>query len=579
MAKSDIKAGGAYVELLLKKKKFLADLKGAGKHLLRMGKVAAVAGAAIGAAAVGGVAVGIRQYIRMGDEMDKMSKRTGVTVEALSELKHAAGQSGASAQDLEKGFAGLSRSLFDAKRGSKEANDSLAIMGLRLSELEGLNPDEQMSKVADGLQSISDESTRGAVAQRLFGRAGRQLLPMLRDGSKGMNALRQEARDMGITMSTDAAEGAAKLLDMFSIVGSQAKALLFEVGAAAAPFVEAVLPVVQRFAKGSIDAVRGAGDFISSNLGVVTQFVMSAWSTTYNFVAPIIGGLLLVVADTFNAMLGVITPILTWVQGFISTVWSNVTNSTGSAMAWMQNAIVGAFSRISFVLNNWQLMVDAAVVSAALSIVRFANQAKYYFGTVIPTWLAWFADNWWDIFVDVVSMTDTVTANIWKNLTNLWDGIIGLFSGDGFSFEWTPLTDGFRSAIKELPKIAEREMGPIESVLNDEMNALGEKLNKEWEFHGKEFTKRSEKFTPTDPFDANSKTGSGPKPTPDIKGVSADTAGTAKKIAGAFSLSALSAGSAGGDYQKKTHAELRMLRAQQERESRRLQIALKGGMA
>ena len=40
-----------------------------------------------------------------------------------------------------------------------------------------------------------------------------------------------------------------------------------------------------------------------------------------------------------------------------------------------------------------------------LSVVRFANQTVHLFGTVIPTWLAWFLDNWREIFTDVASMS------------------------------------------------------------------------------------------------------------------------------------------------------------------------------
>ena len=51
------------------------------------------------AAAIGGVA--LRAFMNTGDELDKMRQRTGFSVEALSELRHAADQSGSSIEDLE----------------------------------------------------------------------------------------------------------------------------------------------------------------------------------------------------------------------------------------------------------------------------------------------------------------------------------------------------------------------------------------------------------------------------------------------------------------------------------------------
>lgn len=487
----DIKAGGAYVELMLRDKKFLAKLGAAGQKLVKFAKFAAVAGVAAGAAAVGGVAVATRQYIKMGDELDKMSKRTGVSVEALSELKHAAGQSGASAQDLEKGLAGLSRSLFDAGRGSKEANDALAAAGVTLAQLQGLSPEKQMALVANGLKGIADESTKGAVAQRIFGRAGRQLLPLLREGAAGMQALRDQAREAGLTMSTDAASGAARLLDAFSIIGSQAKVMLFEVGAAAAPFVEQALPYIQAFSSMAIEYIRMAGDYISSAMSSMTGAVTSTWQAVHDFVAPITAAYYNTVYDVFSGIWDIVSEVMTSIGNIINSVWTSIGGNTGSIWNWMQETIMTALAAISFAFTNWKLLLVNAVVSAELGVVRFAAQVKYFFTEVIPAVLKWLYRNWYDIFKTIGDWVGTVASNIWKNLQNLWTAIEGLFSGDGFNFEWTGLTEGFKSSIQELPKIAKREMGPLETQLQREMDALGDQLNEEWNAHSEDFKRRA----------------------------------------------------------------------------------------
>ncbi len=102
--RADIKAGGAYVELTLRNSAFLKGLRGALSHLGSMAKGFAVLGAAGIAAgtAIGGVA--LRAFMKTGDELDKMRQRTGLSVELLSELRHAADQSGSSIQDLENGI-------------------------------------------------------------------------------------------------------------------------------------------------------------------------------------------------------------------------------------------------------------------------------------------------------------------------------------------------------------------------------------------------------------------------------------------------------------------------------------------
>ena len=44
-----------------------------------------------------------------------------------------------------------------------------------------------------------------------------------------------------------------------------------------------------------------------------------------------------------------------------------------------------------------------------------------------------------------------------------------------------PLTEGFESAIKELPQIAEREIGPLEQALKDRLNELNSELADAWD--------------------------------------------------------------------------------------------------
>ena len=184
MAGKDIRAGGAFMELFLKDGKLRKGLIAASKRLKAWGASVRQMGLkvlAAGSAIAGGLGLALRSFAAVGDNLDKTSRRTGVAASALAELGFAAEQSGASMETVEKGLFGLSRALFDAERGSAEANESLKRIGLSINDLKGLAPEEQFQKVAAGLSKISDESVRGAVAQKLLGRAGRQLLPMFAD--------------------------------------------------------------------------------------------------------------------------------------------------------------------------------------------------------------------------------------------------------------------------------------------------------------------------------------------------------------------------------------------------------------
>ena len=136
---------------------------------------------------------------------------------------------------------------------------------------------------------------------------------------------------------------------------------------------------------------------------------------------------------------------------------------------------------LEFGFTHWKDILALAVTSVEYGVVKFANEVVYFFGTELPAYVSWFGQHWTEVFTDIVNFTATVATNIWTNLSNLWDAIIGLFNGEGFNFKWTGLTEGFRSVVTELPKIAERQIGPIESGLGKDMDSISKSVGQSFD--------------------------------------------------------------------------------------------------
>ncbi len=541
---SDIRAGGAYVELKTKDQGLSAGLSRAKDLLGGFAKGAAIVGAATAAAAVGGITVAVKQFVEMGSALQDASDRTGYAAGSLSELKYAAEQSGATFEDLQKAI------LKMQKAGNPRSFD----------------------EVAASIAAIEDPTKRTQAAIEAWGKGGAALLPMVND----LQSLRKEARDTGNVMSDEMAASAEHLGDLFSSLWGTIKHGVAAVGSLAAPFLEVAIPAIQSFAQVAISAIGQAGSFIQENMATAVGYISSAWQSVYDYVTPIVGAYRTMIIEAFTAIWEVAQPIWTAIGDVISSVWSYVADSTGGVMSWLQDTVIGVFNAIAFSIRNWKLVAQVAFVSAEVAVVQFANQVVYTFGTVIPAWLSWFGDNWRDVFTDVLTVTETIAGNIWKNLANLWDAIVGLFNGDGFSFEWTPLTEGFKSAIKELPKIAEREMGPLEKDLKAQLNGLTDEMMKKYETHSKDFKAKVDKFQ-AEHRDFTLGLG-GDKEKRDQ--VAAAAAGampekTKDKVFGSFSTAALQA--AGGVGSDPTTKELRELRKQQREENRALLRAIREG--
>jgi hypothetical protein len=258
MAVRDIKAGRAYVEMYLKDV-LAPGLKKAAKRLTAFGRAVNKLGAGLiagGAALAVPLAAGVQTFTDWGDELAKMSDRTGISVASLSELTHAALQSGASIEELENAVKLLQKNLWTAAAGGKAQAAAFARIGLSVADLVALDPERQFLAVADALAKIDDPARRAAAAQQILGRSGTRLLPLLKDGVAGIAALREEARQLGLTMSDADAQLAVRLGDQLANVWRQVKMVAFQVGAALTPALLTVARVVQPVLAGVIALVR-----------------------------------------------------------------------------------------------------------------------------------------------------------------------------------------------------------------------------------------------------------------------------------------------------------------------------------
>jgi len=233
---SDIRAGRAYVELGIRNQMDAAlrraerQLKTFGATLSHIGSGMMIGGAAI----LTPLLAAVKSYSAMGDELMKMSQRTGFSVEALSELKFAADQSGISLTDLDTAIRKMNSTVDDAGRGLKTAQDALSALGLSLDTVMALSPEQRFLTIADAISRIEDPGTRAAVAVDMFGRSGTAMLPMLADGAAGVQQLREQAQRLGLTMSTEAAAAAVEFQDTLSALQASAMMVFVEIGAALA---------------------------------------------------------------------------------------------------------------------------------------------------------------------------------------------------------------------------------------------------------------------------------------------------------------------------------------------------------
>ena len=306
MAKSThaIRAGQAFVELFADETRLVRGLKRAAARLKAFGGAVRTMGLQTTAAAsamAAPLAASVKLFTEHGDGLAKMARRTGIGVEALSELQYAAGQSGVEVAELENGVRRMQRTLYDAGRGLSTATDALADLGLTADDLADLSPERQFKLLADRISQVQDPTRRAALAMVLFGRSGTQLLPMLADGAAGIESLQAEARRLGLTMRTQDAVAAEVFGDAMDRLSKVVKMGMFRIGAA-------LVPILQRLTEKLTDLAVRTNDWISANSGII----VSAMKVTAAVAA---GGMALVALGTaisgLGSALGVLATMIT----------------------------------------------------------------------------------------------------------------------------------------------------------------------------------------------------------------------------------------------------------------------------
>lgn len=188
-----------------------------------------------------------RGFANYADSFDKMSQRVGVSTESLSELAYAANLSGTSIERVEESFKGLSQKIVEAVDKGGDAEELFSSIGLSAQDLAASTPEEQFYKVADAIAEIDDPTRRAAVAMQVFGESGRELLPLLSGGSAGLAEMRDEARSLGATVSTESAAMGAQFNDALARVQTTFQGLKNEFAASLAPILTTSATLLGRF--------------------------------------------------------------------------------------------------------------------------------------------------------------------------------------------------------------------------------------------------------------------------------------------------------------------------------------------
>ncbi len=307
------RAGRAYVEIYADNNKLTKGLKQASAKLKAFSARVGAIGAGMTAIG-GGMLLALKSagntFARVGDQLDKMSNRTGLAVDWLSKMDYVASQTGSSLETVEKSVAKMQKTINDAGRGLSTQTEALEKLNLNYEQLKSLSPEEQFEILGNAIANLDTDTEKTAIAMDIFGKAGTKLLPMFKSGADGMNAMSKQAEKLGLILSKEDAKSAADLTDAMDRLGRAFMMIKIQVGGALAP---TLTKLSDAFAKIGADASK----FIKANKALVVSVAggvvaLTAMGTALMGIAgitAIVGGAVAGLGAIVSAVVGIVGAI------------------------------------------------------------------------------------------------------------------------------------------------------------------------------------------------------------------------------------------------------------------------------
>ena len=393
-------------------------------------------------------------------------KKLGAVLEATG---HAAGLT---ATEM-KGFASELQGVTNF--GDEATIESMSLLAT-FKEIKGVNFKNAIVGIQD-MATVMGTDMKGATIQ--MGKA-------LNDPIKGMTALSRA----GVSFTEQQKEQIRTMQEAGDIAGAQ----------------QVILAEIQGEFGGAAKALADPWTQAKNVLGDVSEMFGNLLLPEINVVSGAItwaGTMVTQYGDTFKAIgveIGAWLSVLgqAWLV-YATSLWNviePIVSTIADLFQWLFGDIIGegglSFQEMGIealvVMTNITGIIELAAMQWGLYFVEFGNDVAFWLTDKLPAYAMWFADNFTDIMFTAVDYAATIFINLGQNIRNMWSAVWEFIKGNGFEFDWTPLTEGAASAIKSLPDIPERVATQFEKSMQSDITNLTEGLGQSMDKQRAELT-------------------------------------------------------------------------------------------
>lgn len=245
--------GTGYVDILPRTDTFLGALKGQMGDIFSqaqgsLGSITksftAVQTAAVGAGilAATGIAKGIDATQEWAGEVRSLQRATGLAAEDASKLAAAGTELGIPVEKLNTTFAALSKNIVNGSANFDKYN--IATKDASGNTLPFL---DILGNISDKFATLAPGVEQTAFATNIFGRSGRDLIPVLSQGSAGLQEFYDKAQAAGLVMGQDTLDASKNLTLAQRDLGEAVKGAAIQLGESFLPVLTVITKALTSF--------------------------------------------------------------------------------------------------------------------------------------------------------------------------------------------------------------------------------------------------------------------------------------------------------------------------------------------
>jgi hypothetical protein len=336
-----------------------------------------IAGGVIGGA-IAGVGYLTAEFVDQGDALADQAEGLNMSTKALQTWQFAAGTVGIESEKLGSILSKLQSKISE---GSDDTKESFATLGLSYSKLKRMEPEQQLTHITEAFARLPKSVNKTALANKIFGKSGYKLLPVLNAGAAGLKDVYDQAKKTGYILSDDTNDAVNKADAAFNqfknkLIGFKNQALgpllpvftdmIDQLGKIIEEHGPKFTTWIQNAGKGFMeDLAPKIGDFVTNDLPPLIDNigkVVTALTDTATWLADVTGG-------WDNLAIGLVAlnfvPVIASVVSLTSSLWSL------SVASWA-------------VLGPWGLLALAGI-GAVVAVVAFRKEIREWMDSA-PGW-------------------------------------------------------------------------------------------------------------------------------------------------------------------------------------------------